>query len=314
VQLVLVCNDDGAASASGGGAMGAAEASCRRLAAQLWLYGGPPSAPGGSGGATITAAGRQRPPPLLHSVWLNFQGDGASNAALGGAFVLLHGPPWLWQRFGPPAGPPPACFGPGSFMQANVGAAAAALAAVAPFVPPGARLLELHAGVGALGLHLAAAAPLAALSAYELSPGCGEPFARAAALLPPGIAAAHATAAAGDVPAAALAAADVILVDPPRKGLEAGLAARLCEGARSRAAAAAASAAPAAAAAASADDAAAAPPAPAQTLIYLSCGFDALARDADELLAGGWALTHAEAFIFFPGSDAVETLAVFTFG
>jgi hypothetical protein len=287
----------------------AAEAACRRLAAQLWLYGGPSSAAGAA--STTTAAGRQRPPPLLHSVWLNFQGDGASNAALGSRFVLLHGPPWLWQRFGPPSGPPSACFGPGSFMQANVGAAAAALAAVAPFVPPGARLLELHAGVGALGLHLAAAAPLASLAAYELSPLCAEPFARASALLPPGVAASHETAAAGDVPAAALAAADVVLVDPPRKGLEAGLAARLCEGARARVAAAASAAAPAAAA--SGGDDAAAPP-PAQTLIYLSCGFDALARDAEELLAGGWALAHAEAFVFFPGSDALETLAVFTFG
>lgn len=49
-----------------------------------------------------------------------------------------------------------------------------------------------------------------------------------------------------------------------------------------------------------------------QTLIYLSCGFSALMRDCDALLASGqWRLVHAHAFLFFPGTDSLETLAVF---
>ena len=49
------------------------------------------------------------------------------------------------------------------------------------------------------------------------------------------------------------------------------------------------------------------------TLIYVSCGFDALARDTDRLLTGpgGWMLESATGYILFPGSDHVETLAVF---
>ena len=48
------------------------------------------------------------------------------------------------------------------------------------------------------------------------------------------------------------------------------------------------------------------------TLIYLSCGFPALRNDCDALLSSGlWVLSHAEAFVFFPGSNAIETLAVF---
>ena len=33
--------------------------------------------------------------------------------------------------------------------------------------------------------------------------------------------------------------------------------------------------------------------------------------DTDVLLAAGWRLVSAEAFLFFPGTDSIETLAVF---
>jgi tRNA/tmRNA/rRNA uracil-C5-methylase (TrmA/RlmC/RlmD family) len=51
-----------------------------------------------------------------------------------------------------------------------------------------------------------------------------------------------------------------------------------------------------------------------QTLIYVSCGFDGLARDCDALLSskeGGWVLQSATGYILFPGSDHVETVAIF---
>ena len=50
-----------------------------------------------------------------------------------------------------------------------------------------------------------------------------------------------------------------------------------------------------------------------QTLIYVSCGFDALARDCEKLLAsgGGWTLESATGYILFPGSNHVETLCIF---
>jgi tRNA/tmRNA/rRNA uracil-C5-methylase (TrmA/RlmC/RlmD family) len=76
---------------------------------------------------------------------------------------------------------------------------------------------------------------------------------------------------------------NVLLVDPPRKGLDTPVLALLMRrglGSVTR-------------------------------LVYLSCGFEALRRDADVLLGGGWRLASARAFLFFPGTDAVETLAVF---
>lgn len=50
-----------------------------------------------------------------------------------------------------------------------------------------------------------------------------------------------------------------------------------------------------------------------QTLVYVSCGFDALARDSDRLLSsgGGWTLESATGYILFPGSNHVETLCIF---
>lgn len=50
-----------------------------------------------------------------------------------------------------------------------------------------------------------------------------------------------------------------------------------------------------------------------QTLIYVSCGFDALARDCDRLLSSnaGWKLLSSTGYLLFPGSDHIETLAIF---
>ena len=46
-------------------------------------------------------------------------------------------------------------------------------------------------------------------------------------------------------------------------------------------------------------------------VVYVSCGFDALKRDAMSLIAAGWTLRHSEGFVLFPGSDHIETFAIF---
>jgi len=49
------------------------------------------------------------------------------------------------------------------------------------------------------------------------------------------------------------------------------------------------------------------------TLIYVSCGFDALARDTDKLLKAnaGWKIKSATGYVLFPGSNHVETVVIF---
>lgn len=100
------------------------------------------------------------------------------------------------------------------------------------------------------------------------------------------------TALAGLDPSSHLFGADIVIVDPPRKGLEASVLQALCTQSEQEQ-----------------DGTGLAAP---HTLVYLSCGFPALKRDCDTLLAGGWRLASAKAFIFFPGTDAIETLAIFT--
>jgi len=48
------------------------------------------------------------------------------------------------------------------------------------------------------------------------------------------------------------------------------------------------------------------------TLIYVSCGFDALQEDCRHLVSyGNWKIKSACGYVLFPGSDHVETLVVF---
>lgn len=84
-----------------------------------------------------------------------------------------------------------------------------------------------------------------------------------------------------------LTTADVILVDPPRKGLEPAVSRALSN------------------LPSSVD-------CRCHVLVYVSCGFAALQRDIGILLERGrWRIDCAEGHILFPGSDALETLVFF---
>jgi tRNA/tmRNA/rRNA uracil-C5-methylase (TrmA/RlmC/RlmD family) len=82
--------------------------------------------------------------------------------------------------------------------------------------------------------------------------------------------------------------ADVIIVDPPRKGLDAEVIEAL-------------------------NTVSARESSTPQVLVYVSCGFDAFRENYKAFVeSGSWKLEHAEGHILFPGSDAIETLAFFT--
>ena len=77
--------------------------------------------------------------------------------------------------------------------------------------------------------------------------------------------------------------ANVIIVDPPRKGLEPAVLDCLCRGEE----------------VASVD-----------TLIYVSCGFEALQRELPVLANAGWIIESSSGYALFPGSDHIETLVI----
>lgn len=154
--------------------------------------------------------------------------------------------------------------------------AAAALAGAGP----GVRALELYCGAGPIGLHLAAAG--ADVTGVERSPAAVHAGRRAARV----------EAFAGRIrfeteDASAYLAradrerADVVVVDPPRKGLDAEARGALARAAPER-------------------------------IVYTSCDPTSFSRDAAELGASGYELERVEPWDLMPGTPQVEILARFS--
>ena len=173
-------------------------------------------------------------------------------------------------------------FAPACFRQANLAQFAEIVRAIQKAIPKNARVVELYGGVATIGAHLLERAarvrcsdenPWNAACVDLLKRGLDDALAEK---LSYETAPAAVVARRGD-----LAHADVIVVDPPRKGLCADVLKALLR------------------------------PAPKpRRLIYVSCGFDALQRDLAALVAGRWRLDRVEGHVLFPGADHVETLAV----
>lgn len=165
--------------------------------------------------------------------------------------------------------------GAGEFLQVNRAQAAAMYARVAELAEagPGMQAVDLFAGLGGMGLHLARAG--ATVIAVEIDRDAVAQLRRAAqrAHLP-------LTAIAGDVGEVRGqlgAKPDVVVVNPPRKGLSAGARAFLTELA-------------------------------APMILYVSCGPDALGRDLVALGGHGYTPDVIEPFDLMPGTAQVETI------
>lgn len=212
----------------------------------------------------------------LHSLFWNGQPE-RSNAVLGGAWHRIVGPEALDEPFaGVRLFYPPAAFG-----QSNLDLAERISERVAAFVPVGARVVEYYAGVGALGLPLAAR--VSSITLNEIGEGSLSGLSLGIAALPEGARDRVRVVAgpAGDAAHLVTRDVDVAIVDPPRKGLDALLLARLVES-------------------------------PPGRLVYVSCGLEALVRETETLLSSGsFKLSALEAFGLFPYTEHVETFAVF---
>ena len=211
----------------------------------------------------------------LHSLWFNSHCE-RTNAVLGPQFVNWCGPEAVIERFGGAA----VHYPPGAFGQSNLEIAERIVGHVRALVPEGARVAEFYAGVGAIGLSLLPRASVVRLN--ELSPHSLQGLAlgiegledadRAKVEVVPGAAGAALQAASG---------VDVVIADPPRKGLDAELLDHLVEH-------------------------------PPGRLIYVSCGLASFLRDAARLTAGGGLrLRSLAAFNLMPFTEHVETVACF---
>ena len=211
----------------------------------------------------------------LHSLWFNAQCE-RSNTILGADFQRWSGPECVVERFGGAA----VHYPPGAFGQSNLEIAERIIEHVRSRVPADARVSEFYAGVGAIGLSLLP--QLGSILVNEASPQSLHGLALGLVALPPAERAKVTVVPgpAGDA-AHAVAGADVVIADPPRKGLDRALAERLSDE----------------------------PPA---RFIYVSCGLDSFMSDAALLTANGrLRMSDLAAFNLMPFTEHVETVACF---
>jgi 23S rRNA (uracil1939-C5)-methyltransferase len=216
---------------------------------------------------------------LPRGVAWSFRRTGAPTT-LGGPPEPLAGEPTVWDRVGRVATP----FPPGSFSQAHSDQAAGLQRLVAEALerlPTGdaarAHVVDLYAGTGGLGLSLAAR--VAALTLVESYGPAAEAARRAAERL--GVAASVRATTVDDALQALrgeLRRPLVIVADPPRTGLMAGVLRQLVRLAP-------------------------------DLLVYVSCAPATLARDLAVLATYGWAATSVTPVDLMPLTDQVEAVA-----
>lgn len=223
----------------------------------------------------------------LQALFFNGQPE-RSNSILGPHWRLWAGEPYLVEDIGGAD----VFFPPGAFGQANLALADRAVARIHEWVPDGTRVLEFHAGCGAIGLGLVGR--VAQLTFNERSPhGLAglERGLQARSNRNPPLAPRPETQTRTEIrrgPAGEAAGQllsppgpDVVIVDPPRRGLDPDLRGALAEH-------------------------------PPERLIYLSCGLPSFLDDARFLLAGGrLRLAELENYAFFPFTQESEVLARF---
>lgn len=198
---------------------------------------------------------------LWHSIWINIQSD-VTNQIFGDSWKRVYGEPFLWQTLNGISIP----FHPGAFSQTHLPLFEKMLLKIASWVKRGDRILELYAGVGAIGLSVRHQANH--LTLIENNPFAHLSFQQLKIDIPY-----HCI----DAKEADLTGYDLIIVDPPRKGLDPQIIPKL-DSAR---------------------------------LIYVSCGFESFKRDAKELLSRGWKIREATGYLLFPGTNHVETVVLF---
>lgn len=264
---------------------------------------------------------------LIHSVWANFQ-TSTNNIIFGNRWRHLLGEREFWEH----VGGIDISLDPSSFGQANTRAFDILLQKLHKYVPHGASVADLYAGAGAIGLSLAATRKCRSVKCIEVNKESKLSFERTLGRLPShvdGSISWH-CADTSEKPLSWLVGSDVVVVDPPRKGLDSSLIGALQyisshkvkssvpssnskeveekrpwilrEKEREKDGSVKFGKEP------SLDDASSLP----KTLIYISCGWESFKEDCKSLLRSkAWRLEKAHGFNFVPGTQSIEVLAVF---
>jgi 23S rRNA (uracil1939-C5)-methyltransferase len=210
----------------------------------------------------------------LHSLWWNGNAE-LHNRILGDHFELLSGPDCVVEQIGGAS----IFFPPGAFGQNNLELFERLVAQLHALVPPERTLVELYAGAGAIGLGLVRRSEQVVFN--EIGPASLAGLARGISALPSAEQArVRVVPGSAEIAASEIRSGSVLIVDPPRNGLDPALIERL--GVE-----------------------------PPERLIYVSCDLGSLIRDTALLARQGLELKSATAYDLFPHTEHVETLALF---
>jgi 23S rRNA (uracil1939-C5)-methyltransferase len=218
---------------------------------------------------------RERLGSQLHSLWFNAHLD-RSNTILGPAFHKWCGPESVIENFGGAA----VHYPPGAFGQNNLDVAHDIIGHVRSQIPQGSRVTEFYAGVGAIGLSVLSRAAQVRMNEAAQHSLRGLEFGLAQL---DSADRAKVSVIAGSAGSACREASDaqVVIADPPRKGLDPELTQTLSEQ-------------------------------PPERFLYVSCGLESLRQDTAQLTSGGkLRLSGLTAFNLFPFTEHVETVARF---
>jgi 23S rRNA (uracil1939-C5)-methyltransferase len=226
----------------------------------------------------------------LHSVTVNFN-TLTTNQIFDyreSQWRILYGPAVLRERVGNAT----FFFRPQIFRQANLNYfEEAILPLVQQHIPTNSSVAELYSGIGMIGLNVAHIARRVLCS--DSNPFVNEVFDRCADSLEPQAIADRVYFEALDAESAVEAGqcddVEIVIVDPPRRGLNELVLSFFLNQHPSK-------------------------PLPnqLQRIIYVGCGFDAVETNSRQLVASGlWRITAAKGFALFPGTDHIETVVVF---
>lgn len=211
--------------------------------------------------------------PLWHSIWINYN-QAANNVIFSSNWSLQQGEEYLWEELAHTS----LCFHPACFSQVHLSLFEKMLFSIKHSISKDKNVVEFYAGVGAIGLSVASLCKT--LLCLEVNPFAKACFKASFERLPPHIQK-RVSFEQGTSEAFCQKAqeAEVLIVDPPRKGLDAALLQAITSSCTL------------------------------EQLIYVSCGWLSFKRDVEVLKKAGWQIEKTEGYLLFPGTNHIEILA-----
>ncbi len=226
-------------------------------------------------------------PLLWHSLWINVQ-QTPTNTIFGKEWHHVMGEKYVWEfiptqaeELGGYICGLQVPFLPSHFGQANLEMFEKLLEDLLACFPSDAHIAELFSGMGLISIILRPKAR--SITLYEIEPSAKESFLLLQKQLPPHLQE-NCTFIVGDANTAheVCERATAVILDPPRKGVSEGILRTILRQKNI------------------------------QHVLYISCCWDTFERDAEILLHGGFSIQNAKGYIFFPGTDHLETMCLFS--